>query len=53
MNKVEILWDSKKRKTARDGNLRYVEFWSVDQVKNWVNNWKKAKLFSKGTLVVE
>lgn len=42
--------DPLKRKVAKQNDLRYIEFWNLDQVKNWLSKYGKAKRFSKGML---
>ena len=51
-NAIQV-WTSRdplKRKTASNNNLRYIEFWSFEQVQDWLNKYGKAKRFSKGML---
>lgn len=44
--------DPLKRKVAKQNGLRYIEFWSLDQVKDWVSKYGKAKRFSNKMLVL-
>ena len=48
--KVWTVKDPEKRRIAKQNKLRYVEFWNLDQVKNWLDKFGKAKRFSKGML---
>lgn len=38
--------DPLKRKTAKRNELRYIEFWNLDQVKVWLDKYGGAKRFS-------
>lgn len=29
--------DPRKRNTAKENNLNFIEFWNIDEVKNWIN----------------
>lgn len=48
--KTWTIRDPKKRKTAKQNGLRYIEFWNLDQVQHWLDKYGKAKRFSKGML---
>ena len=53
-NAIQV-WTSRdplKRKTASNNNLRYIEFWSFEQVQDWLDKYGKAKRFSKGMLAL-
>lgn len=40
-NKAVYVWtvlDPKKREIAKQNNLNFIEFWNLDEVKNWLSN---------------
>ena len=37
MINIWTIKDPLKRKTAKDNNLNYIEFWNIDEVKKWLN----------------
>lgn len=38
--KTWTISDVNKRNIVQKNNLNYIEFWSIDEVKNWVNNYE-------------
>ena len=37
MIKIWTIKDPLKRKTAKDNKLNYIEFWNINEVKEWLN----------------
>lgn len=35
-------YDPLKRKIAKENNLKYIEFWNLQEVQNWLNNYEKT-----------
>lgn len=43
-NETINIWtkvDVEKRNTAKKNGLNYYEFWNIEQVKDWINNYEK------------
>lgn len=35
-------YDPLKRKIAKENNLKYIEFWNLQEVQNWLDNYEKT-----------